>query len=452
MKNVFLLFILMAAEVAAPMESGDFSRAMLFQKDPVGEVPRELLEPDEKNYKSAERSLRSLVANRDDTEEEQLYEKQLYKELSGVFPLRLHMDEMRSVLGKCYPRGLFHLFTLHDFSILSRIFLTPYGLENYRVGGCPEMLRCVIGAFRPVIGALKLKVGSNDVQDLIMRALTGVFWGDQLLNCLEKNNALALADPIICSKTIRKLFPGGMFRSFSDPEIFLITRLFPKKAMSGWDLDFFTECMTGAVRTLVLREYGLNPYSENLSNRNPGTTANFYKKRDAEEAQAFYKACGRYIFEKLAPKTVLPDGVLSKSDAEMLTEALNALKAGKCPPLIPKDKNEAFRIWTTLAPEGIFHVFSPLETLLLNLTFPRDLNAKEKLIWMEWLIGSYKSMAVTANMADPLSGMSDKEIPSMAVAASMADPLSGMDDKEIPSVGKKSVDDVVRRSVPAQHS
>ncbi|MDR1235466.1 MAG: hypothetical protein LBJ96_00510, partial [Holosporaceae bacterium] len=62
----------------------------------------------------------------------------------------------------------------------------------------------------------------------------------------------------------------------------------------------------------------------------------------------------------------------------------------------------AFRIWNHLAPEGMFHLFSPQEVMMLNLMHPIGLTQKQRLVWMEWLVGAYRSFVIRENVENPV--------------------------------------------------
>jgi hypothetical protein len=331
-------------------------------------------------------------------------ESRLYSELSGVLPIRLFISEMQKVLSKCCPGGVFSDLDLIDFSIVSRLFPTSCDLESYKVASNVNILSCLASIIRPVVDRLGLKATGEGVRDLLLNIPIDI------ADYLNKDNISRpfYMDNTACMEAVRRLLPEGMFHNFNDTEILFITHLFPKNSkMSKIDSNFFMECILGVMRTLVVRDFRSNVSNRNLlkwsldSGFNVSLPTLSQVLHISDKASSIIRS--KYVFERLSPsfeRFALSHSISCKDKIKIN----DIFKEVAYSDHVRVEKDLAFRVWSSLAPHGMFHAFSQPEIILLNLMQPLNLDTNDRLIWMEWLVGSYRSMFLNRNISMPLSG------------------------------------------------
>jgi hypothetical protein len=375
------------------IDNSSLSNAMLFPRDSIEYRKRwnELLKIEDCNVRTL-KSVFYCLAGKNTLEKLQISGllNQLYVEASSVLPISLPIHDMQKILEKYYPEGVFHNFTSDDLSVVSRIFPKAYDLGLYRTGDETNMLGCVAGVIRPLIDKLDLGATHNEIEKF----------------CTKISINLDTAD---CLKVIRQLFPDGMFHEFSNPEILFMVHLFPKgREINEGDLNFFTECLIGVMRSLILREFRSNPEGKallqqylNLESSSSSTVSSVQSLKTVNKVVC-WTVTSICSFESLAPSPFSSywPRKISAQDREAIQNAFKEVAYSDC---ISIDADCALRVWNSLVPRGIFHVFSQKEAVLLNFMRPIDLSAEGRLIWMQLLAGSYKSMFFTKNISQPPS-------------------------------------------------
>jgi hypothetical protein len=335
--------------------------------------------------------------------------RRLYMEASGILPIRLPVCDIQTILKKRYSEGVFYDFTPSDLSVVSRIFPNAYDIGGDRTSNKIGMLGCVAGVIRPVVDKLGLKVTHEEVESFCAKmqvSSIALMLNDRIIYRPLK------VDTVDCLKVIRQLFPEGMFHEFNKIETLFMAHLFPKNGeIDEEGLNFFTECLIGVMRTLILKEFRSSPEGEALLRRyfslEPFTVSSFCPFGTVDEV-TYRTVRSMCACEKLVP--IYSAKEISAEDRKVIQGEFEKVSYSDC---ISIDADCTSRVWNSLAPSRVFHVFSQEEAILLNFMQPVGLSAEGRLIWMELLAGSYKSMFFNKNVAQPLSNELIKDLAAM---------------------------------------
>ncbi|MDR3156073.1 MAG: hypothetical protein LBT90_03165 [Holosporaceae bacterium] len=298
------------------------------------------------------------------------------------------------VLTELYPRGVLNRFNASDFSFLTRI--VPKESSSWSSEAKGTLARDLLGAHRVHFLHLGYKVPSYvDVDEkflkdaclfdnnlFVFNKLSDETVRDKINEAMIKNkkmfeddNALKAPVNVSCDvfpKLLFSLFEGGMFRLYGAQERDLIFHLHPKEnffsSVSKKGRIFFAECLMGAIRSLII--------AENYST---------YKSR--------LESCEmeRFLYDVVKSR-INDDGVFGCIIASFRNSESGSLLFKLSAPC-------AFTLISKLFPDGLFHDYHKSADdrafLLLFFLTPEEnfykLSDKERLFWMECLVGYLRS-------------------------------------------------------------
>lgn len=199
-----------------------------------------------------------------------------------------------------------------------------------------------------------------------------------------------------------------MTLDFSDLELAFILRLhlYPKKKYYLFifslpdksDTTFYTECMSGALRSLAREEFRSQP--EELENLKKYLTSEVgYDFKLSQEAQRIISLYGATSFSFGINRQEI--SAETEEAIQEFSAKLDGYSASQNSKIELENRHFIGLLKFVSQRDSLFHVYNPMEFWIVNLMQPKEpLPLEDRLLWRDCIAGSYKARYVVNNVSE----------------------------------------------------